>query len=84
MFGSRFWKSIVKPGDTVVDATCGNGYDTLAMAKLALCDVHSLGKVIAIDKQSEALISTSTLLQSDLSLQQVFFPLVFTFFTYLC
>ncbi|RVW34760.1 LINE-1 reverse transcriptase-like [Vitis vinifera] len=28
------WKHVVQKGDTVVDATCGNGYDTLAMLKM--------------------------------------------------
>ncbi len=30
------WASIVKPGDIVVDATCGNGYDSEYLASLAL------------------------------------------------
>uniref|UniRef100_A0A0E0DTR5 rRNA methylase n=2 Tax=Oryza meridionalis TaxID=40149 RepID=A0A0E0DTR5_9ORYZ len=28
------WRSIVRKGDTVVDATCGNGNDTFAMIKM--------------------------------------------------
>jgi ubiquinone/menaquinone biosynthesis C-methylase UbiE len=30
----RVWKHVVQKGDTVIDATCGNGYDTLAMVKM--------------------------------------------------
>jgi predicted methyltransferase len=41
----------VKPGDVVVDATAGNGSDTLFLARLAGLG----GKVYAFDIQSEAL-----------------------------
>lgn len=27
------WRQFIKPGDVVVDATCGNGHDSLALAK---------------------------------------------------
>ena len=40
-------EDLVSPGDTVVDATCGNGNDTLILATL----VGSEGRVIAIDTQ---------------------------------
>ncbi|CAI7815622.1 unnamed protein product [Closterium sp. NIES-53] len=33
---SVLWRGVVRRGDTVVDATCGNGHDTMAMAALAL------------------------------------------------
>ncbi|CAI7867833.1 unnamed protein product, partial [Closterium sp. NIES-54] len=32
----QLWRGVVRRGDTVVDATCGNGHDTMAMAALAL------------------------------------------------
>ena len=41
------WASLLSPGDTVVDATCGNGHDTLALARL----VGPHGCVIAMDIQ---------------------------------
>lgn len=44
----------VQPGETVVDATMGNGNDTLFLAKL----VGETGKVIAFDIQPEALEKT--------------------------
>lgn len=46
-------------GDIVIDATAGNGHDTLFMAEC----VGKEGVVIAIDKQKEAIQSTQNLLQ---------------------
>lgn len=43
------WKSFLRPGDTVVDATCGNGHDTLFLAHLGELNI------IAIDIQARAL-----------------------------
>ena len=45
---------VVEPGDTVVDATCGNGYDTLVLAQL----VGASGVVHAFDVQPAAIAST--------------------------
>ncbi len=44
----------VQPGDTVVDATAGNGNDTLFLAEL----VGEEGKVVAFDIQQQALETT--------------------------
>lgn len=53
----------VSPGDTVVDATAGNGYDTLFLAEL----VGEQGKVYSFDIQSEAISrTTSKLLDANL------------------
>lgn len=49
----------VKPGETVVDATAGNGHDTLFLAGL----VGDTGRVIAFDIQEQALVSTGKLLE---------------------
>ena len=48
--------SYIKLGDTVVDATCGTGQDTLALAQA----VGEEGKVYAFDVQMKALILTET------------------------
>lgn len=48
-----YWSQIVKLGDIVIDATCGNGYDTLKLCELALS--KDKGKVFSIDIQEEAL-----------------------------
>ena len=45
---------LVCPGDTVVDATVGNGHDTLALAEL----VGPSGRVIGFDLQPEAIRRT--------------------------
>ncbi len=51
-----YWRRLVKPGDVVVDATCGNGHDTLHLAEL----VGPTGTVWAFDLQSEALEATKS------------------------
>ncbi|KAK0598237.1 hypothetical protein LWI29_032804 [Acer saccharum] len=55
------WKHVVRKGDAVVDATCGNGYDTLAMLKL-VADESCTGRVYGLDVQGEALVNSSSLL----------------------
>ncbi|CAI5471686.1 unnamed protein product [Closterium sp. Yama58-4] len=76
---ARLWRGVVRRGDTVVDATCGNGYDTMAMAALALApappshgDAGSTGeevagRVVAMDIQEEAVSRTRRLLAAGLS-----------------
>ena len=59
-----YWKRILNPGDCAIDATCGNGYDTLFIAQSVLRD--DIGKVIAIDKQSQAIESARLLLSTNL------------------
>ncbi|KAJ6825815.1 uncharacterized protein M6B38_375600 [Iris pallida] len=56
------WKSIIQKGDTVIDATCGNGHDTLALLKL-VGDESGRGCVYGMDIQKSALESTSSLLE---------------------
>lgn len=56
----KHWKALIKPGDTVVDATCGNGHDTLVLAKLALTD--ETGNVFAMDLQPVAIESCRQML----------------------
>ena len=57
----RITLSYVEPGDTVIDATCGTGQDTLALAEA----VGDRGKVYAFDIQKEAIGLTSELLKSN-------------------
>lgn len=47
----QHWQKLVKAGDLVIDATCGNGHDTVFLAQLD-------AKVIAMDIQPEALEKT--------------------------
>jgi predicted methyltransferase len=51
----------ISEGDIVIDATAGNGRDTLALAKLA----GSSGKVYAFDIQESAIKKTRTLLEKE-------------------
>ena len=55
-FSHQLLKEVVEPGDFVIDATMGNGHDTLFLAKLAK-------QVYAFDIQEQALEKTSQRLQ---------------------
>lgn len=52
-------KRFVSPGDFVLDATCGNGHDTVFLAGL----VGDEGRVLAVDIQQEAVSKTRSLLE---------------------
>lgn len=62
-----------------MDATCGNGYDTLAMLKM-VADETGKGCVYGLDVQSRALESTSFLLEESADPDEVpndhFFELI--------
>jgi predicted methyltransferase len=47
-------RSCLRPGDTVIDATCGNGYDTLFLAE----SVGPDGQVWGFDIQQQAITET--------------------------
>lgn len=51
--------SYVRPGDIVIDATCGNGHDTLRLARMGA------GMVFAFDVQPEAVAATRALLHKE-------------------
>ncbi|XP_068657597.1 tRNA (mnm(5)s(2)U34)-methyltransferase, chloroplastic [Aristolochia californica] len=59
----EMWKNIVRKGDTVVDATCGNGHDTLALLKM-VSDKSGSGFVYGLDIQSSAIENSSSLLDT--------------------
>ncbi len=52
---------VIKEGDTTIDATAGNGYDTLFLAQC----VGDKGKVYAFDVQGEAIKQTKDLLEDE-------------------
>ncbi|KAI8476938.1 MAG: putative rRNA methylase-domain-containing protein [Monoraphidium minutum] len=56
------WAQALSPGDSAVDATCGNGHDALALAEL----VGPSGRVYALDLQEAALAATRERLESSL------------------
>ncbi len=73
-FAHTHWQRLLLSGDTAIDATCGNGHDTLFLAKLAL--TQSTGRLFAIDIQESAIQKTKTLLQQHLNdslLQRIIF-----------
>lgn len=53
------WREYAGPGDAVLDATAGNGHDTLFLAGLT----GPAGLVLAVDKQAEALDRTAARLE---------------------
>ncbi|MBE3555041.1 MAG: methyltransferase domain-containing protein [Thermicanus sp.] len=59
--GHTLIPSFVRPGDILVDATCGNGRDTLYLARLA----GPKGKVYAFDIQEAALRKTRERLEKE-------------------
>jgi SAM-dependent methyltransferase len=61
----HWWQQLVRHGDTVLDATCGQGYDTLALARLALAS--DKGTVFAVDIQPQAIAATEKRLADALS-----------------
>lgn len=56
-FAHACWSELVQPDDLVIDATCGNGHDTLFLAKIART-------VYSIDIQSAAIESAKQLLDA--------------------
>lgn len=55
-------------GDVAIDATCGNGYDSLFLAKS--CLTHTKGELHVYDIQKNALAITKKRLQKNLSPEQ--------------
>lgn len=62
----QYWKKLVIPGDLVIDATCGNGHDTLFLATLALNETQ--GSLYTLDIQPEALEKAKERLQAHIPL----------------
>ncbi|GGA76352.1 class I SAM-dependent methyltransferase [Ornithinibacillus halotolerans] len=57
-YSHHLLEEIITPGETVIDATCGNGNDTLFLSKL----VGETGEVLAFDIQEQAIDNTDQLL----------------------
>lgn len=57
----HYWSFLLAQGDTAIDATCGNGQDTLQLAKLL--NQKGGGHVIGLDIQETAIEKTSVLLK---------------------
>lgn len=61
------WDALVRPGDFAVDATAGNGHDTLKLARL----VGSSGSVLALDLNPLALASTRIKIEEEIFRRKV-------------
>jgi hypothetical protein len=61
----RYWSQLLKPGDTAIDATCGNGHDALFIAQRILSDTS--GQLICCDMQPTALEASQRLCAEQLS-----------------
>lgn len=51
----KYWQEHLAPSDLAIDATCGNGHDTLFLAQIC--------HVVAIDIQRDAIQKTESLLE---------------------
>lgn len=69
LFSHDLIKQTVSEGDYAIDATLGNGHDTLFLAEL----VGATGKVFGFDIQKEAIESSKERLEQHNLLQQVEF-----------
>ena len=61
LLSREYASSVVKPGDTVVDATCGKGRDTVLLANIA----GKKGHVYAFDIQEKSILLTKTLITNN-------------------
>lgn len=57
----RFLRSTLAPGGLYLDATCGNGHDTLFLCSVA----GENGRVIGLDIQPQAAANTNALLAAN-------------------
>jgi methylase of polypeptide subunit release factors len=56
-----YWKRLIQPGDTAIDATCGQGYDALFLASLPLKELHVVDiQNLALEKAKEKLQNSAT------------------------
>jgi SAM-dependent methyltransferase len=67
----NIWRSIITPGDIVIDATCGNGRDTQFLAHLLFSNENISGMLYAIDIQSEAIASAQKLIEGEFSKDKI-------------
>ncbi|KAJ1433299.1 putative rRNA methylase-domain-containing protein, partial [Ochromonadaceae sp. CCMP2298] len=66
----NLWRAVVRPGDIVIDATCGRGSDSLFLAQLAV--TPTAGRIYCIDIQEAAVQHT----RERFAAHEVFAPLL--------
>jgi tRNA1(Val) A37 N6-methylase TrmN6 len=59
-----YWGRLLLPGDSAIDATCGNGHDSIYLATRCLTKVS--GSLYLMDLQEEALVNTKRRLEAEL------------------
>ena len=62
-WAKKLWQEHLRPGDGAIDATCGNGNDTLFLSELLL--PHPESYVYGYDLQSSAIENTRKLVPSE-------------------
>lgn len=60
-----YWEKLLQEGDSAIDATCGNGKDTLMLAELII--KKGSGHLFGLDIQKDAIEKTLSLLQEKLN-----------------
>ena len=65
----HYWRQILRPGDIALDATCGNGHDTLFLSECVL--TPDSGCLYSIDVQENAILSAKEKLEGYLSQEQL-------------
>jgi hypothetical protein len=68
-FAHRCWERLIQPGDAVIDATSGNGHDTVFLAELVVC--KNSGLVIGLDIQENAIANTQSRLNKKFTKSQL-------------
>lgn len=53
------WGKVIQPSDVIIDATCGNGHDSLFLASKLSYLNENPGKLYCIDIQEEAITATT-------------------------
>lgn len=61
----HYWQECLQPGTCAVDATCGNGHDTLTLCQLVLKENNT--HVYAYDIQHQAILATRQRLEEHLT-----------------
>jgi SAM-dependent methyltransferase len=60
LLAQKYWKNLLNPTDNAIDATCGNGFDSLFLKKLIY-----KGKLFCLDIQKKAIENTHSLLKKE-------------------
>ncbi len=64
IIAKNYWKNFLEKNHVVIDATCGNGYDSLFISQILLDSLK--GKLYCFDIQKKAIEATYLLLKNNL------------------